>query len=362
MLVCGNGERMRSACRALGFACVVALLCLLVGCAQGGQGQNSQEEPTDAAVTQEDTSAKKDEATKADATTADGSGEATAKADADATKDNAASTSADNSKVDKALAERWKKDFERLADASGMDVCVSAVDLTTGTTATHQSNKKVLSASMIKLLIAETFLRQVSEGTHALDDVYVLKQTDIVGGAGSLGGRGAGAEVTKRELLQKMISESDNVGANVLMDLCGMDAINDEAKRLGLSNTVLGRHMMDSAAVEQGLDNYTCADDVAVLLRMVYDKTFVNAKMSAVMLETLEAQTDNDCLSQGLPAGVTFAHKTGSLATVRHDGGIVEGDKPFVIVTLCGGEGFTEKGAQDAMKQIAEAAYNDLYE
>ncbi|MBR0405590.1 MAG: serine hydrolase [Eggerthellaceae bacterium] len=263
---------------------------------------------------------------------------------------------------DATLANKWKTDFERLAKASGMEVCVYALDLSSGATASYQSDKKMLSASMIKLLIAETFLRQVADGKHAFDDVYVLKATDIVGGAGSLGGRGAGAKVTKREMLKLMISESDNVAANVLIDQCGIDAINEEAKRLGLTCTSLERHMMDTKAEEKGLNNYTCADDLGILLKMVYDKTFVNKEMSAFMLECLEAQTDNRCISKGLPEGTIFAHKTGSLSTVRHDGGIVEGKRPFIIVTLCGGKGYGEDAALDTMKQIGKAAYEDLQE
>lgn len=260
------------------------------------------------------------------------------------------------------LASMWKSDFERLAKASGMEVSIYALDLSSCTAASYCSNKKMSSASMIKLLIAEAFLKQVVDGKHALDDVYVLKETDIVGGTGSLGGRGAGAQVTKREMLKLMIAESDNVAANVLIDQCGFDAINEEATRLGLKCTVLERHMMDSEAVKKGLDNYTCADDLAMLLKMVYDKTFVNKDMSALMLESLEAQTDNRCISGGLPEGTKFAHKTGSLSTVRHDGGIVEGKYPFIIVTLCGGKGYGEDAALDTMKQIGKAAYEDLQE
>lgn len=263
---------------------------------------------------------------------------------------------------DATLAGTWKADFERLAETSGMDVCVYALDLGTGTVASYHSDKKMPSASMIKLLVAEAFLRQVAEGKHSLDDVYTLKETDIVGGTGSLGGRGAGAQVTKREMLRLMIASSDNVATNVLIDQCGLDAINEEARRLGLKCTTLERRMMDTEAAEKGRENYTCADDLAVLFKMVYDKTFVNKEMSSLMLECLEAQADNSCISKGLPADTRFAHKTGSLGTVRHDGGIVEGERPFIIVTLCGGTGFSEGAAREVMEQIGRVAYQDLLE
>ena len=257
------------------------------------------------------------------------------------------------------LADKWTEDIARLADDSGMQVCVCAIDLSSGTTVAYHADEKMPSASMIKLLIAETFLRQVDEGRHTLDEMRTLKAEDIVGGTGSLGARGAGAEVSCRELVQLMIAESDNVATNVLIDLCGMDAVNEEAKRLKLKHTELGRHMMDTAAAERGLDNYTCADDLAVLLKMVYEQTFASPKLSTFMLECLEAQTDNDAIPCGLPAGTLFAHKTGTLADARHDGGIVEGGKPYVLVVLCGGKGFGEDRANQLMADIGKATYDD---
>ncbi len=341
------GVRRRGSCL-LGLMCALVLVGGLFGCAQGNR-QEAQTESQD--VQDKGTQDEGSSGAQGD----QGSGQ---QGDQSVKKDG---TQAPTAPVDEALLQSWEADFKRLADESGMEVEVCAIDLASGGTVAHRSDQKILSASMIKLLIGEAFLGQVAEGKQSFDDAYVLKEGDIVGGTGSLGALGAGASVTKRELVQKMIAESDNVATNVLIDLCGMDAINAEAKRLGLKCTELGRHMMDTEAAANGHDNYTCADDIAALLKMVYDNTYVNEEMSAFMLKCLEAQVDNDCISTGLPAGTVFAHKTGSLATVRHDGGIVEGEKPFVIVALCGGEGFSEQGAQGVMGRIGEAAYRDMY-
>ena len=356
----GWSRRLAASC----VACALALAMPLSGCAQQNQQNATESASTETVETEQAEPTTTGKNTSADdaAATADDAKDATSDKEAKDAKDAASDKDANDQAVapNKALSEAWTKDLTKIAEDSGMKVCVSAIDLTTGAEATYQSDEQMVSASMIKLAIAETFLKQVSEGKHALDDTYELKQSDIVGGTGSLGSRGAGASVTKRELLHKMISESDNVATNVLIDLCGMDAVNDEAKALGLKSTVLARHMMDTKAAEEGHENYTSADDVATLLKMVYDKTFVNAEMSALMQEALEAQVDNDCISKGLPEGTVFAHKTGSLGTVRHDGGIVEGDKPYVIVTLCGGDGFSEQKAMETMRQIGEASFKDM--
>lgn len=252
-------------------------------------------------------------------------------------------------------------DMEEIAVASGMDVSAVAIDLETGEYAGVRGNESVPSASMIKMIVAAAFLEAVAQGECSLDESYTLQESDIVGGTGSLQGLGAGATVSYRDLVTKMISESDNTATNVLINACGgMGAVNAEAKKLGMPGTRLNRMMMDTVAMEQGIENYVSADDLAVLFRMVYSGTFVDSESSELMLQALEQQTDNAGIPQGLPPDIVFAHKTGTLATVRHDGGIVEGEHPYVLVVLCSGSGFNEEGALFAMKQIAGVTYSDI--
>ena len=260
-----------------------------------------------------------------------------------------------------AALEQASADMQAIAQASGMEVNAAVIDLTSGGVAGYRGSEPMVSASMIKLAIAYAFLERVQAGEYSLDAYYTLQSSDIVGGTGTLAGLGAGASVSYGELLNKMISVSDNTGANVLISAAGgMDAVNASARSLGLSATSLNRYMMDSSAMAAGIENYTSADDVAKLLQMAYEGTFVDASSSALVMQALEEQSDYGGVLAGLPSGVTFAHKTGTLSTVRHDGGIVEGDHPYALVVLCGGDGFYEQGALNAMAQIASATYADI--
>lgn len=248
-------------------------------------------------------------------------------------------------------------DIRAASEASGMLTCVCVIDLTSGVTYSCNGDRQLASASMIKMVIAHAFLEQVREGAFSLDSPYTLKASDIVGGTGTPGGLGTGARVTYRDILTRMIDVSDNTGTNILIDAVGMEAINQTAQDLGLTATRLNRHMMDRDAMAEGLENYTSAHDMARLMRMVHDGTFVDEASSKLVLRALEQQQDRGGVRDGLPAGVTFAHKTGTLETVRHDGGIVEGERPFVLVVLCGGEGFSEQGALATMAEVAHVAY-----
>ena len=245
-----------------------------------------------------------------------------------------------------------------IAQNSGMQVGVAIIDLTTGARDGYQADESMVSASMIKLAIAYAFLEQVAAGDFSLTDYYTIQAGDIVGGTGTIGSLGAGASVSYGELVNKMISVSDNTATNILIDRIGMSAVNATAQKLGLNGTLLQRHMMDSEAMAAGTENYVSANDVAVLLEMAYMGTFVNPECSAAVMEALEGQQDYSGILGGLPSGVMFAHKTGTLGTVRHDGGVVESEHPFVLVTLCGGSGFYEAGALSTMAEIG-AAVND---
>ena len=262
--------------------------------------------------------------------------------------------------VDPARVEALQTALQGAVDSAPMTVHTTVIDLTDGVTANVGGSEKIASASMIKVLIAHTFLEQVKAGKCSLDDTYVLKASDIVGGTGTLAGLGAGAEVTYRDIFMRMIDVSDNTGTNILIDAVGMDAVNATAKKLELKCTELNRRMMDYDAIGQGIENYTCADDLAKLFQMAYEGKFVDKASSELMMEALRHQTDRCGIINGLPEGTSFAHKTGTLATVRHDGGIVEGDHPFVIVVLCGGDGFYEAGAEASMADVSRAAYGAL--
>lgn len=235
-------------------------------------------------------------------------------------------------------------------DASSVDASFAYVDLKTGASYMVGENTPMVSASVIKLLILAAFLDQVDQGTLGLDDTYTLKSSDIVGGTGSLQGRGAGTQVTLREAAQLMITESDNVGANILIDQVGMKNINAEAEALGLTGAQLNRRMMET----NGQQNYLSARDTSIILKKIYAGTLVNKKMSALALDFLKGQKDSTGFAQGLSGSAVFAHKTGTLGdpVVQNDAGIVLADDPYILV--CFTSGSHEAGAA-LMADLARA-------
>ena len=340
-------------------AAIVSALTLgaLTSCAADKTSTQAPAEGEATSAEGADLQAKADDATDGSTKADDATAQETPTKDKGATVEKTSQTTA--AKGNAALANQLRADVTAIAESSGMDMGISIIDLTDGTRAGYRAAQPMVSASMIKLIVAHTFLKQVEAGTFSLDATYTLKGSDLVGGAGVIAGYGAGAQISYRDILMRMIDNSDNTAANILIDAVGMDAINADATKIGLTGTKINRRMMDTEAIAAGVENYVSADDIARLLQMVHKGTFVGPKSSALMLKALEQQEDWGGIRNGLPEGMVFAHKTGDLSNAHHDGGIAEGDHPVIIVVLCSGSGFWEGGANQAMAQVASAVTTD---
>lgn len=247
-----------------------------------------------------------------------------------------------------------RSDVEGLVASYGDSVAVAVLPLDGSAGFSINGEEPFVSASMIKLPILATYLQQLSEGTIDGNDSYTLKSSDIVGGTGVLQNSSPGASFTYDALAKNMIKHSDNTATNILINILGMDAINAQAQQLGLDGTSLNRIMMD---LDSGLENYITADDCALILRKIAEGSLASAEASGIAEGYLLAQEDNLGLAQGLPSEIGFGHKTGSLDSVRHDGGIVYAENPYVIVVLTSLDSST---ANSLMASISKKVYADL--
>ena len=192
------------------------------------------------------------------------------------------------------------------------------------------------SASMIKLVVLAALLDKVAAGEIDLAAQVEVKASDIVSGTGTVQDDGPGT-YELQELARRMIADSDNTATNVIVDLIGMDAVNEEASKLGLTGTVMARKMMDMVAADQGMRNRMTSDDAATVLNLIATGKLVNEQMSELAMNFLLQQTINAGLTDAIPAGVQVVHKTGELIQAEHDGGIVLAAHPYVLVVMTEG-------------------------
>ena len=210
------------------------------------------------------------------------------------------------------------------------------------------------SASMIKLVVLAALLDKAAAGQIDLSAQVEVTSSDIVSGTGTVQDDGPGT-YELRELARRMIADSDNTATNVIVDLIGMDAVNEEASKLGLTGTVMARKMMDMVAADQGMRNRMTSDDAATILNLIASGKLVNEQMSELAMSFLLQQTINAGLTDAIPAGVQVAHKTGELIQAEHDGGIVLAAHPYVLVVMT--EGIDNYLGVSVIADVSRAVY-----
>jgi beta-lactamase class A len=192
-----------------------------------------------------------------------------------------------------------------------------AIDLRTGASASIDADRAYASASLFKLPILLSVLAQ--EDTGALDPnrPVEIRPEDWTDGSGKLQAR-VGDSLAVRELTRRMIQDSDNMAALVLLDLVGAADVNATAERLGLQRT----RLVDHRAGETG-EHTTSAADMAHLLVGLASGQAVSPRVSEQALGFLELKQNVSWLGDELPFWVKVAHKWGDLPAARNDVGVI---------------------------------------
>ena len=141
-------------------------------------------------------------------------------------------------------------------------VCIDFLD---GEQPIIYHSKQMRSASMIKVFILAATLEEENKGAINGKQEIILNESMKVGGAGILNRMEEGTPFSVNTLLELMITESDNTATNIIIDLVGMDKINQYIQKEGYIDTVLQRKMMDSTAIKNGMENYTSVKDLGQL-------------------------------------------------------------------------------------------------
>src|SRR5262245_36615862 len=228
-----------------------------------------------------------------------------------------------------------------LISAHAGEVSVAVKHLTKGETFSHKADEPMPTASLIKLPIMVEAYRQAAEGKVSLSDVVTFKDDDKTPGSGILSTHfSSGATFSLRDAIRLMIAYSDNSGTNLVLAKIGLPATNDTMEKLGLPNTKVHAYVFrpnSSIAPERskqfGLGS-TTSHEMIRLVEMIQAKTIVTPEACDAMLEHLRRCEDKR-LSRLLPAGVKVAHKTGSVAAVRTDAGLIDAKSgPIAVCVL----------------------------
>jgi beta-lactamase class A len=168
-----------------------------------------------------------------------------------------------------------------------------------------------------------------------------------------------GKTMQVRELARHMIVTSSNLATNLLIDIIGVEEIQQALHELGLDKEIdFRRGVEDNLAWEQHVNNRVTALGLLHALRMIAEERAISEDASRHMLDILHAQEFKRGIPAGLPDDARVAHKTGEISTVAHDAGVVylSDREPYVLVILTEWE--PERGGrQAAIADISRVVY-----
>ena len=184
---------------------------------------------------------------------------------------------------------------------------VTAIDLTTGRSLSHNGTLITTQASLIKVPIMITAFARIQAGALKLDDI--------------------------RDQLTRMIRDSDNEATNEIIKIVTMPRVNAQMVALGLPNTRLRRIMLDFPAATRDEENTSTPEEMARLISLIYREKVVSPQACKEMLALMKLVRAD--FRGALPATVESASKPGEVEGVRTEAGIVylEG-RPYVLAVM----------------------------
>lgn len=224
------------------------------------------------------------------------------------------------------------------------------------------ADERISAASLIKVPIMMAAYLKATRERLDLRQLISIPKEQRVGGMGVVTHLSADLALPLEDVITLMIIVSDNTATNLCIDAVGIDYTAQVLAEFGCRQTILGRRLMDYEARSRGLDNWTSAADMVILLREIWEGTKLPVAGQEKMRSNLMAQQFNTKLPRRIPygAGTIIAHKTGEITAVEHDAAIIEvnGKRAYLAVLL---HELTDTYAgQDAMADIGKLVWDYL--
>ncbi|MBB6449866.1 beta-lactamase class A [Geomicrobium halophilum] len=214
-------------------------------------------------------------------------------------------------------------------------------------------NELFQQASIFKIPILLSLLRQVDSNIIHLSNTITLSHKDVVPGSGVLKDLDYGITLTIKDLATLMIIVSDNMATDQIINLVGLEQIQQDLIDWELNDThiVLNTYELLCSSVGLSPDSYndkliyrldikafdhespvfqtetrtntTTPRDMNNLLKKLVSGEILTEKNTAIALDILGRQQLNHRIPALLENDVKVMHKTGSLGPVINDTGIL---------------------------------------
>lgn len=242
-------------------------------------------------------------------------------------------------------------------------VGVAAKHLGTGEKILINAGWETDTASTIKTPILIALMREVESGAISLDDRLTVTQENAAGGSGILRDLSIGHDLTVGETATLMIVLSDNTATNMLVDLVGIERVNQALRDFGFPVTTLFRKIK-FAPGNPPLAQTTPAELAGIMEALASDRILSDAGRETI-LAIMRRQQHRDLIPRYLPFypfvdkdepdynGLQIANKTGSQSGFRADMALVEWPgTQYVLAVIIDGDPDTRFWAENAGERL----------
>jgi beta-lactamase class A len=264
-----------------------------------------------------------------------------------------------------------RTEIEKVFSAVKGNFSLAYKNLNTGDTLFIRADRSYHAASTMKTPVMVEVFRQAGQGKFSLNDSLVLTNTfkSILDSSEYSLFRTDDSDTSiydhireKRtiySLMYDMIIVSSNMATNLIIDLVGARNVESMMQEQGLTGLHVLRGVEDKKAYRAGLSNTTEARDQLRLYEMIENHSLADSASSAVMINILLDQKFRDILPAQLPEEIKIAHKSGSIAGLAHDGGIIflPDDRRYVLILLSD-ELEDEAAGVNAMATVSKLIYD----
>ena len=221
------------------------------------------------------------------------------------------------------------------------------------------ADRQIPSASTIKILIMIEAFKRSLQGELDLDRKINVNDDEKV--EFSLITEMSTVQFTLKDLILLMMTISDNTATNVLIDILGMENINNTGVALGLTGTVLQRKMMDFEAARKGKQNLTVPKDLVLLAEKLYKNQILSPDACGEMLKIMSTVIGRDFMIRDLPVDIRVAHKPGELDGLNHDVGIVYTDTCDYVLGIFATGLMDNISGRKYIAEISKEVFDHIY-
>ena len=208
-------------------------------------------------------------------------------------------------------------------------------DLKSGYVYGYNENVCMTAAGCMKLPIAVSLIKAVEDKKVDFMDRVKIQTSDKVYGTGIIHEFNE-REYTVFELMVIMLIQSDNTAAKKIIDIVGMEQINEDSIAMGLKNTRLNRKTNDERTAITDVENITTAYDLSKIWKHLSNGTFLSKDNGQMLIDILRRQQIKNKLALYIPDDlkIEISSKTGDKKGVENDTAYLELPKGKFVFTV----------------------------